>query len=331
VYLNYLRHALYTNMIEADVAIDRARADQNPLPRIETLDLDACGLEEGILSDEHLCAIVKPSAGASVIALDVRPKRFNLLNTFARRPEAYHLLKHEGASDANGVPSIHDLHKDIGRFSKDLIYDTEPRSAFQDYAFTEEPDWRALPDDQSQALLTPSSVRYHITGEKIAAKRAALIMEASARIPSGGVLALSKKLTIEHGGKLRMNYRLRREKGSHPPTWFATAFNFTLLAGHDSDRFYQWADVKPGSVLLDAREVLEGIHEIDLVDRAFGFRVKLTAHAERLSLAPVETISQSESGFDKLYQGSTVWIGWRPKWSREGIAEFEINVTVELS
>ena len=46
-------------------------------------------------------------------------------------------------------------------------------------------------------------------------------------------------------------------------------------------------------------------------------------------MAPIETVSQSEGGFDRLYQGSVVWIAWQPAWTKGGVAEFSVGITLE--
>ncbi|MFA5812639.1 MAG: alpha-amylase/4-alpha-glucanotransferase domain-containing protein, partial [bacterium] len=111
IYLNYLRHALYQNMIDAELAADRALAGSGSFARLDVADIDCCGSDEALLASDQLACIVKPKAGASLMELDFRPARFNLLNTFARRKEAYHVEQHhEGNGDEEGgVPSIHEL------------------------------------------------------------------------------------------------------------------------------------------------------------------------------------------------------------------------------
>jgi len=45
-------------------------------------------------------------------------------------------------------------------------------------------------------------------------------------------------------------------------------------------------------------------------------------------MQPIETISQSEKGFDKLYQGSNIWISWKPSWEKN-IANFSVCISLE--
>jgi 4-alpha-glucanotransferase len=331
IYLNYLRHALYHHMIEAECAVDRALHGDAPFVSLTVSDIDVCGAPEAALATREVSCIVKPSAGGAIVALDFRPARFNLLNTFARRFEAYHRAP-QGAAEGGGgggVASIHDIGKDIGAFAKDLIYDRGPRYAFVDHAFFAEPEWARVADDPAGDVEGLRALRYAIGEEYRSATEVSVSLEGALPLSEGGALALTKSLCLGQSGALTVRYRIRKSGAGRVPLWFATEFNFTLLAGHDSERLYRWSAPKPTTALLDERATLEGIRELELLDRAFGFRARIAAGAERWVLAPVETVSQSEQGFDKLYQGSVVWMAWRPRWTAEGVAEFAVNVALE--
>lgn len=80
---------------------------------------------------------------------------------------------------------------------------------------------------------------------------------------------------------------------------------------------------------MDARETIEEVDRIEAVDRAFGFRMEIEARAQRAAVAPIETVSQSEKGFDRIHQGSTIWLAWRPAWTGEGRAEISVGIVLE--
>ena len=41
-----------------------------------------------------------------------------------------------------------------------------------------------------------------------------------------------------------------------------------------------------------------------------------------------EYVIVPEKGFDKIFQGTTVWLAWKPEWSPTG--EAQISVGIEL-
>jgi 4-alpha-glucanotransferase len=330
IYLNYLRHALYSNMIDAELLTDRAIEGKGKFTKLEITDFDCCGSNEAILANENLSCIVKPSAGGGIVALDLREKRFNIINTFARRKEAYHVsAHHESGKSSDGVPSIHDIGKDIRELAKHIVYDSAPRYAFIDHAFTAEPNWEKLADDQSLQTGSLHSLRYEISAHSRKSGSTAVTMSGKAHLSGGADLAIAKTISLDSGNNVTVHYRIDKHGDGPAPAWFATAFNFTLLAGHDEGRYFQWGEVKPATVFMDERRVLANVHEIAAKDRAFGFEIRLLAKCERMVLAPVETVSQSEKGFDKLYQGSAIWLGFKPSWDKNDSAEFSVDIEIK--
>jgi len=108
---------------------------------------------------------------------------------------------------------------------------------------------------------------------------------------------------------------------------FGIEFNINFLSGNAPDRYYEI----PGHRLEDQRlrsfGELEGVLEVGLTDEWAGIKAVLKAD-QRFNLwrFPVETVSLSESGFEKIYQGSCLLLYWplelKPK------EQFE--VTIEL-
>ena len=84
-----------------------------------------------------------------------------------------------------------------------------------------------------------------------------------------------------------------------------TELNLTLLTGHDQSRYYLMPDGK--KELMDHSGNLESVNRISLVDEYFKLRLDIGIDCKtELWRYPVYTVSQSESGFDLLYQGSCI-------------------------
>ena len=94
--------------------------------------------------------------------------------------------------------------------------------------------------------------------------------------------------------------------------WFGSEFNFCLLAGYAKDRYYKIEGVNLGDNALASRGENEGVLRVNLVDEWKGFVVSLELdRAATLWRFPIETVSQSESGFEKTYQSSVVFPNWK--------------------
>ena len=333
LYLNYLRHALYQNLIEAEVAADTAEEGDKPFARLEMIDLDLDGFDEAVMATRDVGAIVKPRVGGALAALDWKPRRFALLNTVARRFEAYHQPRgahgNGGGSDNVAVPSIHDLGKDLGDLRQGLVYDRAPRYAFLDHAFDAEPAAEALMANRYEEAAAFDTIPFAIVQHNGKAGAPLVVLAAEAPMRTGGKLAVEKRYEMTKDGRLTIAWKLTHTGPGATPTWFGTEVNFTLLAGHDPDRHYLWDGVVPGEVLMDARRTADDVKTLEAVDRAFGFKLAIEAHAQRVVFAPIETVSQSEKGFDRIFQGSTAWLLWKPAWSPAGEAHISVGITLE--
>lgn len=264
-----------------------------------------------------------------MVALDFKPRRFNLLNTMARRFEAYYELK-EGAAEVQGdaIPSIHDLGKDIGELRKTLVYDHMPKYAFVERVFGDDLDVERLYKGNVSCLADFGPVNFRLVGHSKDAACASAKVAAKLETGDLSSVEMEKEYVLRKGGEMTvaLNFRFT---GKAPPPWIVEEINFTLLAGHDLGRFYEWKGVKPGEVLMDSRRVVEGISEIGVVDRAFGFRMRISSNQSHVVIAPVETISQSEKGFDRTYQGSTIWLVFKPAWTKNGECKFSVGISIE--
>ena len=77
------------NLIRAEAIADRHTPGAHA-PRVETLDYDGDGVDELLFTAPEYQALVKPSDGGTLAALDFRPTSSTLINSILRRPEPYH-------------------------------------------------------------------------------------------------------------------------------------------------------------------------------------------------------------------------------------------------
>ena len=88
---------------------------------------------------------VAPARGGALIELAWRPTKLNLLNTLARRFEAYHMpTKKPAHHEGRDLPSIHDLAKSIDSVAGELVYDDHPRYSFLEHLIPSSFDETAL-------------------------------------------------------------------------------------------------------------------------------------------------------------------------------------------
>jgi alpha-amylase len=331
LYLNYLRDAVYRHLIEAELNADRALG-AGELPQAEVRDLDADLQPEVLLSNPQVAAYVKPDLGGGVFELDVRPRRFNLLNVLGRRAEGYHGRLLEAAQrqgpHGEGPVSIHDMNnvKTVG-LEDLLVYDRHPRLAFIDHFLGEDTTLDGLSRGRYEERGDFAGAPYELDA---AGPGASATVQLRRRGSVGGTPVTVHKTIALEGTRLSARYRLESE--APIAVTFAPEVALTLLAGDAPDRYYR----APGHELpSDARRLIsrgelpQGV-PLELVDEWDKFHVRVVASpAAPLWRYPVETASQSEGGFERTYQASIVLPMWRAVSLAPG-QPFEATLSLEV-
>jgi alpha-amylase len=314
LYLNYLRHALYRHLIAAENLIDAIAGQAFSL---EHRDFNLDGRDEVIVHHPKIGAIIAPARGGSLIELDDRPACFNLMNLLGRREEIYHAALRESVhtgDEGRGSPqSIHDQvrSKEPG-LEQSLFYDRFHRHSFMDHFFGPGTDLAAIrrcdyeeQGDFADGVFTCDPLEPVAEDESFLG----LHLHREGRIVQEGRtfgLRMEKRyLFFNQRAAFEVHYRLSHEEPETLNLLCGVELNFTLLAGDAPDRYY----TVDGQPLEDGRMASEGVIEnvgtLGLCDDWQGLRLTLeTAPGAALWRYPVETISQSEGGFERTYQGS---------------------------
>jgi alpha-amylase len=313
VYLPHLRRAVRGALLAAEARLDASEPGSRAIVH-EGGDLDGDGASEVAIRSERLSVLVRPAAGGTVTELAYRPLAFDLADVLTRRREIAHLriAEAEATGSAAVMRTIHDAWtvKEPG-LAGVLAYDARRRSCLEDYLL--DPDgplaldgaWLAFPAQPGVARIDATADRVSVevaTGGRVDATR----------------VEMTKVLTVPAGaGRLQARYRLRAER---PLTArFAVRWNLTL-SGSAADRHYRG---EGGEVVgLEATGEREGTG-LALVDDWLGLTATLTwSPRARILWGPVYTVSLSEAGLERVWQGvelTVVWpveLGPRP-WSPE--------------
>lgn len=314
LYLNNLRYAVYEGLISAEVEADKVVYGGQKFLEIRTVDFDRDGSDEIMVSNDLLNCYFSPSYGGCLFELDYRPKNFNLLNGLTRREEVYHRKVRAAAQpgSSEGVGSIHDLVKvkEPG-LEKYLIYDRHRRLSLQDHFM---PINTQMPEFMN--------VKYKETGDFVTGPYVPLVKKTSSEIElkfkrKGTVYAEKKALPVEilkvvsilKGQSLiNISYEIRNLSGEVLDAVFGVEFNFSMLTGDSPDRYYVFPGKNVEDIKLASIGEIEGCSNLKIVDEWKGYGVSLeTGYLDRIWRFPVETVSQSEAGFERTYQSSLVF------------------------
>ena len=121
---------------------------------------------------------------------------------------------------------------------------------------------------------------------------------------AGAPLDVEKRLTVRDAS-VEVHYRLR--PAAALAGRFAVQWNLALTAGDAPGRYL----TAPGRPSLGSTGRLAGAQGVSLVDEWAGVEARLEwAPGAELAWGPVQTVSLSEDGFERIYQGTALLLVW---------------------
>jgi 4-alpha-glucanotransferase len=331
LYLPHLRSGLYEQIIQAEFLADailkgqgaggKGKKAKGAAPAwldIERGDFDLDGSDELMLNSELLNVFIDPAEGGRISELDWKPRSFNLANTLTRRREGYHdkiiraAADKTGAAQTGGVKTIHErvAMKEEG-LQYHLLYDWYTRGSLIDHFLGSGVDLAAFIRCEYYEAGDFVLGAYGATQKK-GGSSAAVILERVGNV-AGLAVRLRKEISLRRGASdFTVRYEIENLGAEELNTSFGSEFNFSFLAGSAHDRYY---DI-PGHT-LDKRNLASSgetnnVREAGLVDEWLKLRLTLSFdEPAMLWRAPVETVSQSEAGFERVYQSSMLMPVWR--------------------
>ncbi|MEM6469779.1 MAG: alpha-amylase/4-alpha-glucanotransferase domain-containing protein [Planctomycetota bacterium] len=327
IYLPHLRNAIYEHLITADNLLQQLGDADGVGVQATAEDYNFDGLQEVRLSNDRLCAWVAPGRGGRMYELDVRAISHNLLATLMRRPESYHQKVLAGPNtDGDDVASIHDrvVFKQADLDQK-LQYDRYPRKSLMDHFYDNDTTLESV--SRCEAVERGDFVDLPFEAKlRRGADRVQIQMKRDGNA-WGVPITLTKAVTMIQGSdKLEITYLLEnlpQDRDMH----FAVEFNFAgLPAGADDRYFTGEGDDRLGQ--LGTKLDLHDARRLMLSDRWLGIDVDLSIdRSSGIWAFPVETVSQSEAGFELVHQSVCV----QPHWLVRGNESGQWHVTIEIA
>lgn len=320
LYLNFLRGAIWQNLIEAERAADAA-ARRGKYVRTESVDLDMDLADEILVESDAVVATVSPRRGGAVEEISIRRAAVNLLDTLARRPEAYHEKVREAIRNPQGMRGTASIHEIIQLKQPDLdkylVYDAAERLALQDRFVGPDFDLRGLPYE--------SEVRTKKGGVEVRLSRPAA--------PGGADLLVEKTLRFEGGrAGFEASYRIRNRGAAPFAGGFAVEWSLGMQAADAPDRGIMVDGAAPADPRPGARAVHPGAKSATAVDGWRKFRATLAWDVPaELTRDPVDTVSASEAGFERAYQATTLSPRWDLRIAPGAAWEVRLRLDVECT
>ena len=304
LYSPHLRTALWRSLVQAETIADDLAHRGRRYATVESTDFDADSREEIYFCSDRYAAVLSPDDGATISALDCRQSNAALINSLCRRPESYHAaLKNLSAKKASGVQSIHEQTrtKEAG-LERFLHYDRWPQNAFRLKLFGRGKNYEDCATVRLDENAGLAGGRYRSTD--VTATKATFVAEESNDWPAEKTFSFS---TLPQGFEIICDVNLQRTAPGAASMFVGLEVVINFLAPSSPDRYFEthgqryplrWGATTPAS-------------DLRMVDEWQGVSVTLGApNAQDFWVTPIESVSESEEGFERIYQGSQIMAVW---------------------
>jgi len=312
LYLPHLRHAVYQEMIICEKYTDQL--EKVAKLTIEEKDIDIDGYDEILIKNEDIQLTVSPAKGGIIEELSLRKKNFNILNTLKRYQEAYHSKVHLAYEEnTEGSGNIHDIvmAKEEG-LDQYLNYDNHDRKMLVDHFIkkdiTLEQFQRIEYFEDSDFIESKFDHQIDRRGKKVVMSKEGWV--------NWQKLEMKKEVRIRKN-HLEIYYKLKNTGEEENTFLFGPEFNFAMLGGDTPDRYYFSGDRTLKGTALITKGIEKEIISLGVVNEYDGFKLEVrTEEKADFWRFPIETVSMSEAGFERVYQSSVI------------IPFFDINLAV---
>lgn len=293
LYLPHLRQAIYHELLQAERLADKI-LETSEVQIVEE-DFDKDGQREIVVETPNQNLLFAPQAGGTLFEWDLRDEGVNMLNVLTRRAEGYHkqLLNMPTTQAETDTPkTIHDLvrvkepalekrlHVDWYRRASLLDHFFHPNTKLEDF-------YRCQYGEQGDYVKSG----YHAdvvrdTFPQVRLSRTGTVWTGEQR----NMISVEKTLTVSVQRGWQVFYRLQNVHGATCTLWFGTEMSFAFSTS-------------------DLREPREKLQQTLWVNHDNPFKLQTRIQFDLptdLWEMPLETVSLSEQGFERTYQGTVL-------------------------
>ena len=312
IYISHMRLATFEHLIAAEDL-----ADGDAIAAAAAVDTDLDGIDEALLAGPGQTVVVDIAEGGAIGSWDIRAVRHALAAVLRRRPEASHamLLEHAEtatADDPAGTTSIHELVrvKESG-LAERLQYDTYERRSghvrFLEPAATPR-TWANASTPELGDFVTAPFELVRLDDHGVSLRRDGCVEGGAGPLP----VVVEKALRVggdRRSPRLALAVAVENRSDHALTTRIGIEWNLTMLGGGGNPA--AWYDIVGERTAHDAPGVRNGVTEVRQGNDHVGVTVATTIEpAADAWWAPIETISNSENGFERVYQGSSLLLSW---------------------
>ncbi|RKZ34520.1 hypothetical protein DRQ33_01955 [bacterium] len=309
LYLPHLREGIWNNILTAEKIIET----HAPTRKYLSQDIDKDGNDEIRLNNNDVIVWISPTRGGCIEEISFLPTNTNLINTLARYEEGYHKLIWEAQhseEQSDEHSSIHNrvIVKEAGLENK-LQYDWYPRRFAQDHFMLSFTGIEEFARQEYYELGDFVNQKYEFIDKHIVKNELDITLQRN-----GGLWFEGKKFPVVITKQIKLagpgNHIFIHYEIENRSDWrdflFGVETNFSLLSRDDPKRHFEFPHESLNRIHPGARKSFLAVDGYELIDEGRKLRLSCRCQCDGVWLLPVETVSNSESGFERVYQQTCV-------------------------
>ncbi|MDD5543044.1 MAG: DUF1926 domain-containing protein [Acidobacteriia bacterium] len=346
LYAPHLRHSAQRNLSLADSFADEMELSLSGQTSqgMECTDFECNSTTQIHISTPPFSALLAPQDGATLAYLDFKPCALDVINSIARRPESYHdRVPEELSPDTAPAASVQTIHERTAakeaHLRQWLVYDSFLRHSFRLLVFHPAKAFEDFRRNELQADPEIAAGEYRWNASSRAAKNQTA---GSGDIRPRWLTSSELKFGLEtpqwsvqkdfHIGlpqpevpEIACDFKLSRGDKTAETAAVGVEMVFNLMAPDEPDRYLEAQGTR---YPLDWQGSLGPCDSLVLVDEYQEVRIEIRAASPcTWWITPLQTVTQSEEGFEAVYQGSSIL----PHWICSSSEPFQSKVTLRVS
>jgi hypothetical protein len=343
VYMTDVRVRVQGYLIRAQQAAERVLYGDQDWLAPEISDFDRDSLHELLIEGNALNLYIDLADGGSIFEWDLRPNNYNLASTVSRRPEGYHQTLREfeekrradeqankSRKKSNGhaqsseeeVPlsphsAVRVKEEGLDRY---LNYDPYRRNCMIEHFLgpgtTLDSFIKSRYNEEGDFIFGAYEAEMETNGKdvlNIVLQRDGHITTSERSDAGRKPVRVSKRLTLKPGSpNFRVLYTIENMGDEEISAVFGSEWNINLLGGgHNPSAYYRVEGHELEDSALDSTGEVRNVRELAVGNSWLNIEMALkVSHEATFWRFPLETISGSEAGFERVYQGSCLFLQW---------------------
>lgn len=295
-YLPHLRRGVKQELVRAEAILDRKTGS---LSGTAYGDIDADGVSELALKNEHVVAVLKAD-GLSVTEFARRSPPAVLTDVPARRPEIYHddVRRGGGSDEAGGAKTIHgDMASKEAGLERYIVYDRRPKRLFLERVFEAGATLEAYTREDAVEFAD-------YTWGEVGRSEGRGRVSGRLRMGDAAYIDIEKEVGLTNRG---LEAAFSVKNGSGYNAIFGLEMTLSLMS--DSPEYALFKASRYARCSEAFAVEVEG--HCRITDRLAGWQLDVAVEGTgTVWHTPIYTVSRSESGYEKVYQGSAFFFSW---------------------